>query len=153
MTTPRVDPHPASRLVGTVLGEWEMHVERGKIAEFARATHATSREYFAAGAPIPPTFLTTAAFWAPHEDEPLVKRLGLNLPRVLHGGQEFSFPNGLPHAGARLVVRQSVESVSTKQGKRGGSMTFIVLLTQYLDDEGQVMGESRTTTIEREAEE
>ncbi|GAY11889.1 MaoC family dehydratase N-terminal domain-containing protein [Pseudonocardia sp. N23] len=137
--------------MGTVLGEYEMVIERGKVAEFARATGSRSPGYFGDDAPIPPTFLVTSSFWAPEGEDALVQRLGLNLPRVLHGGQEFSFPGRLPHAGDRLTVRLTVESVTEKAGRRGGNMTFIVLLTRYLAPDGVVVAESRATTIERGA--
>ena len=113
--------HPAALLVGQVLGECEMLVEQGKVAEFARATGSRAAGYFQERAPIPPTFLVTSSLWEPEHAVPLVQRLGLNLSRVLHGGQEFRFPGRLPCAGDRLRVRQSVESVTEKQGRRGGS--------------------------------
>ncbi|WP_433598231.1 FAS1-like dehydratase domain-containing protein [Nocardia sp. CA-135953] len=141
--------HPAAALVDSVLLEFDLDVERGKIREFARATGATSAVYRGERAPIPPTFLISSMLWEPEDRPSLVDLLGLDLTRVLQGGQEFRFFGGVPHAGDRLYAVVSVESVTTKAGKRGGEMTFVVLLTRYRDPEGRVVAEARATVIER----
>ncbi|MFE9322582.1 MaoC family dehydratase N-terminal domain-containing protein [Nocardia sp. NPDC052278] len=141
--------HPVSRLVGTVLLEFDMDIERGKIREFARATGSNSPVYLGERAPIPPTFLISSALWEPDDKPPLIEQLGLDLTRVLQGGQEFRFLGDLPRAGDHLQVDVSVESVASKAGKRGGEMTFVVLLTRYRDSASTVVAEARATIIER----
>lgn len=141
--------HPAADLVGTVLAEYTMDIERGKVREFARATGAKVDPYLAADAPIPPTFLVTSTFWAPEGSGSAFRDLGLDLRRILHGEQEFRFPNGMPRAGTTLRVRTTVDSISTKQGKRGGSMTFVSTRTEYTDERGELVAESISTIIER----
>ncbi len=145
--------HPAQERVGETLLSYEMPVELGKVREFARATGSVNPDYQSADAVVPPTFLTTSAFWEPTEGPSLVERLGVDLPRVLHGGQEYSFPAGLPRVGDALAVDVTIESVNTKEGKRGGSMTFIVVLTTFRrgDHDGPVVAEGRSTVIERNA--
>ena len=129
-------------------------IEWGKIREFARATKSTQKDYWEnPKAPIPPTFLVTGGFWAPPREAGSGMELPggrkLDMTRVLHGGTEFTFPDGPPHAGDELVVTSKLESVTEKEGKRGGTMTFVVSLTEYHDKKtGKLVAQSRSTTIE-----
>jgi hypothetical protein len=142
--------HPAHRLIGQVLFTYDMPIERGKIREFAAATGAADPIYRSSNPPVPPTFLATAMHWEP-QDPPLATLLGLDLGRVLQGGQEYAFIGPLPHAGDTLHVETLVESVTDKQSSRGGRMTLIVVLTRFLRPDGTVAAESRATVIERPA--
>lgn len=145
--------HPAARLVGTTLLSFDMPVERGKVREFARATGADTAIYDAPNAPIPPTFLAASVLWEPQEGPSVVEQLGVDLTRVLHGGQEYRFPGEVPRVGDELAVDVTVEAVTQKAGKRGGAMTFIVLLTTFRArrKDGPVVAEARSTVIERAA--
>ena len=126
-----------------------MAVERGKVREFARATQSTSAAYRDDPAPpVPPTFLMTMAFWSPPEAGELWNQVGMDLRRLLHGEQEFRFPKGPPRAGTQLTAKTRVESVTEKEGKRGGSMTFAVTVTEFRDESGEVVAEARSTAIE-----
>lgn len=128
---------------------YEMAVERGKIREFARATKADWAGYFDSETPpVPPTFLTTAQFWQPPEAGALWRELDIDLRRLLHGEQEYVFPNGPPRAGVKLTAQTRVESVFEKEGKRGGSMTFVITVTDFRDPSGEVVAQARSTAIE-----
>jgi len=70
------------------------------------------------------------------------------LRRLLHGEQEYVFPNGPPRAGARLTVQSRVESIYEKEGKRGGTMTFVITVTDFTDEHGEVVAQARSTAIE-----
>lgn len=142
--------HPAHRLIGQVLFAYDMPIERGKIREFAAATGTTDPIYQGPNPPVPPTFLATAMHWEP-QDPPLATLLGLDLSRVLQGGQEYSFIGQLPHAGDTLHAETSVESVTAKRSGRGGQMTLIVVLTRFLRPDRSVAAEGRATVIERAA--
>lgn len=146
--TARTGTHPAHALIGVPLFEYDMPVESGKIREFARATGATNDAYRQPGAPVPPTFLATAMQWEPAESA-LADLLGLDLTRVLQGGQEYRFVGPLPRAGDVLHASTSVESVVERDGKRGGTMTVIVVLTEFCRPDGSQAGQSRATVIER----
>ncbi|MBV8950314.1 MAG: MaoC family dehydratase N-terminal domain-containing protein, partial [Actinobacteria bacterium] len=66
-----------------------MVVDRSKIREFARATKSQNPSYLDDPRPVSePTFLMSSAFWAPAGGS-LFGRVGLDLRRILHGGQEF----------------------------------------------------------------
>jgi hypothetical protein len=126
-----------------------MPIERGKIREFARATKSQQRVYFEGEHPLSPaTFLMSSAFWLDPENEPYDPNL--NLDRILHGEQEFVFSGEPPHAGTTLVGRKVVERTYSRQGRRGGAMTFTVILTEFRNESGAVVAEGRTTLIETE---
>lgn len=126
-----------------------MPVERGKIREFAKATKSHQRVYFEGEFPLSPvTFLMSSAFWLDPESEPYDPNLKLD--RILHGEQEFVFCGEPPRAGTTLVGRKVVERTYSRQGRRGGAMTFIVILTEFRNESGVVVAESRTTLVETE---
>lgn len=140
--------HPVGQLIGKVLFAYEMPVERGKIREFAAATGATDPIYQGPNPPVPPTFLATSMHWEP-QDPPLAARLGLNMGRVLQGGQEYTYLDTLPRAGDVLHAETSVESVTEKSSSAGVAMTVIVVLTRFARPDGRVVAEGRATVIER----
>lgn len=142
--------HPAQQLIGKVLFAYDMPIERGKIREFAAATGATNPAYQGSNPPVPPTFLATSMHWEP-QDPTLATTLGLDLSRVLQGGQEYVFIGAPPRAGDVLHAETSVESVTEKQSGRGGAMTVIVVLTRFNRPDGRVAAEGRATVIERAA--
>jgi hypothetical protein len=127
---------------------FDMDIERGKIREFARATQSRNPDYIESPVPpIPPTFLTSSSFWSPPGSN-LIAEVGLNLPRVLHGGQEYVFHGPPPHAGATLTSTTRIEDIYEKDGKRGGVMTFVISVQEFRDESGRLVAEARTTIIE-----
>ena len=84
---------------------WEVVVERGKIAEFADAMGSDNPAYRGPDAMIPPTFLTTAARWAPPGSRVSV---GFDRKRLLHGGQEYVFHTAPPRSGDILTAHERI---------------------------------------------
>jgi hypothetical protein len=126
-----------------------MPVERGKVREFAVATGSAAGEYLTDPQPVVlPTFLQTVAFWAPPGRGPLPEGLNLDLRRILHGEQEFTFFGEPPRAGITLTVTPRVESVTTKQGKRGGEMLIVVTVNDFTDESGKLVAQGRSTLIQ-----
>jgi hypothetical protein len=137
---------------GTVLARFEMLVERGKIREFARATGSSKPAYLEdEHPPVPATFLATAALWQPEGVPRPYEALGMDLARVLHGEQEFRFHGPPVRAGARLAVEIRIESVTEKAGRRGGTMRFARVATDFVDETGRLVAQAFATTIETEA--
>ena len=124
-------------------------VEEGKVREFARAVKSENPAYTADGpqATSPATFLASSAFWQGADASPFAG-VKLNWARILHGEQEFVFPGPPPAAGTELTAEARIDRVFEKEGKRGGTMTFVEVLTEYRDGSGAVMAESRSTVIE-----
>jgi hypothetical protein len=135
-------------MVGREGPKFDVVVERGKIREFARATGSSAPDYLDVPDPVSPaTFLTTSAFWQP-EDDDLYRQLDIDLRRLLHGEQEFVFLREPPRAGTVLHAQTVVEEIYEKEGRRGGVMSFVVTRSDFTDDNGAVVAQSRTTLIE-----
>lgn len=124
-------------------------VEEGKIREFARAVKSSNPAYVGAGpqATSPATFLAASVFWQRPENSPWGDAK-LNWERILHGEQEFVFPGPPPAAGTELTAEARIDRVFEKEGKRGGTMTFVEVVTEYRDGSGAIVAESRSTVIE-----
>ena len=132
---------------------FEMDVERGKIREFARATLSSHPAYMEGEhPPVPPTFLTTTFFWeerAPGSNPwHLVK---LDPKRGMHAEQEYVFFGPPPRAGTRLTCTSRIDRVFHKEGRRGGKLTFAVMVTEFRDaTTGTLVAEARMTGVETE---
>jgi hypothetical protein len=134
--------------IGATGEAFEMVVERGKIREFARAGKSDHPDYLDAPEPVsPPTFLATMSFWHPPGSSPMGK-VKLDLRRILHGEQEFTFHGPPPKAGTKLRAQTRVADIYEREGKRGGTMTFVVTVTEFTDESGHVVAESKGTAIE-----
>jgi hypothetical protein len=134
--------------VGATDDPFRMTVERGKIREFAKATMSENPDYLdAASPPIEPTFLTSVSFWTP-PGRSVFSKIKIDLRRLLHGGQEYIFHGPPPHAGEELTVQTRVDEIYEKEGKRGGTMTFVVTVTEFRDASGTLRAEARSTAIE-----
>jgi acyl dehydratase len=129
-----------------------MHVERGKIREFARAIkddnpvyrdEAFAKESVGAILP-PPTFTMTSGFW---DDGPRKPLLTFDVRRLLHGEQEFEYLAPI-HAGDVLTLSTRVADVYEKEGSRGGRMTLGILETTFVNQKGEKVLVSRSTVIE-----
>jgi hypothetical protein len=137
-----------TRLAGLRSEPFELIVERGKVREFALATKASHPAYLDDPEPVvPPTFLACAAQWAPYEAE-LLERTGWDRKRMLHASQEYVFPGKPPRAGMRLRGAARIESAYERQGRRGGLLRFVVIVTEFADEMGTVVAEARTTVVE-----
>jgi hypothetical protein len=141
------EPDQQRSLAGKQAAPFMMDIERGKIHEFARATHTSHDAYLREDPPVaPPTFLITARTWQDAESS-VWTGVNRDLSRVLHGEQEFVYHGEPPRAGARLLATERIDSVFEKQGKRGGAMVFTVIVTEFRDSDGTLVAESRATQI------
>ncbi|WP_182358844.1 FAS1-like dehydratase domain-containing protein [Tomitella gaofuii] len=135
--------------VGTEGAPFRLDVERGKIREFARATGTADLTGIdAQDAPVSqPTFLTTALHWQTGDANPW-PAVKLDQQRGLHAEQEFTFFGAPPRAGTRLEGRARISDIYTKQGRRGGEMTFAVMVTDYYDESGRLVAQAKMTGVE-----
>jgi acyl dehydratase len=122
-------------------------VERGKVAEFARAIRDPSPLYLDAEAardagferpPAPPTFARASFF--PHYRPPNVGPefgfdLGFRREFVLHGEQRFRYERPL-FVGDELVGDTKLEDVYQREGRDGGTMTLAVFRTDFREADG-----------------
>ena len=129
-----------------------MHVERGKIREFATAIKDDDPLYVdeayaarEAGGIMPPiTFLQTVGHW---DDGRGGVHVPFDLKRVLHGEQEYEFLKPI-YAGDVLTAVSRIVDIYEKPGKRGGSMNFAVTETTYTNQQGEVVARATHVIIE-----
>lgn len=126
---------------------YEIEIERGKIAEFARATYTINDRYQDVDAVIPPTFLTIANnLW--RSDDAGLAGLQIDMARVLHAEEEFCFHGRVPRAGQTLQVSTRLGNERVKEGKRGGQLRFVTIVNEFRDDSGDLVAEQVTTLVE-----
>src|SRR5258708_2100189 len=136
--------------VGKVGERFELDVERGKIREFARAVKSDNPDHLTGEEPvIPPTFLTVAFHW----ERDIAganpwSLLQVDQRRGLHAEQEYRFFGPPPRAGTRLTCQSRIEKVFEKQGRRGGTLTFAVMVTEFFDASGKLVAAARLTGVE-----
>ncbi|CAB4673440.1 unannotated protein [freshwater metagenome] len=134
--------------IGSTDDGYVMQVELGKIREFARATQSANPAYLETANPvIPPTFLTTQQFWST-PGSGVFSKIKMDRRRLLHGAQEYIFHGPPPSAGTTLSVQTRIDDIYEKEGRRGGTMTFVVSVTEFRDADGVLVAEARSTAIE-----
>jgi hypothetical protein len=118
-----------------------LEVERGKLREFARATYGEP------GDVSPPTFLTTAFHWQSGDSDPW-ERVRMDPSRGLHAEQEFVFHGSPPKVGDRLVGTSRITEIYDKTRSSGGTLTFVVMVTEFRDEAGVLVAEAKLTGVE-----
>ena len=142
----------------SVLGKeyppYPVTVERGRIKDFARAIGDLNPFYLddrvgAASAwgdiIAPPTF--PVSFRDETGGAALLRDLGVDISRVLHGEQEFELHRPiLP--GETFLCRSTVVDIYEKSG-RSGAMAFVVRETAITDHTNEIVATMRSTTVVR----
>ncbi|MBE7518121.1 MAG: MaoC family dehydratase N-terminal domain-containing protein [Thermoflexaceae bacterium] len=132
---------------------FEFAIERGKIHEFALAVtddnplfhdEAIARAKGFASVLAPPTYAMCASFFQPPGSQAIPE--GLDMRYVLHGEQEFIYSRPVV-AGEKLYGASKAEQSFAKEGRRGGTMTFYPIATEYRDAAGELVLTVRTVTI------
>ena len=149
----------SSRINTGVIGKeyppYVVTVERGKIKEFARAIGDLNPSYlddrFGQASEwgdiiAPPTFATT------FRDETadtgtLLRDLGTDISRLLHGEQEFELLRPI-QPGQTYVCRTKILDVYEKTGK-SGPMGFVVRETSITDRHNEIVATMRHITVVR----
>lgn len=140
-------------LVGRVFPPHSADVEAGRLRLFAKAIGETRPEYCdEAGARAaghrallaPPTFATCLYMDVP---DPFAwfRDLGIDLARVLHGGQEIRCFAPV-YAGDRLTFSSRIDAVFHR---KRGTLTFIVKATEVANQAGIRVAAFRTTILVR----
>ncbi len=140
---------------GKEYAPYVVHVERGKIKEFARAIGDLSPFYLddevGRASPwgdiiAPPTFAIT--FRDERADTAsLLKDLGTDISRILHGEQEFEHYKPI-RPGDTLLCRGRISDIYEKSGK-SGPMAFVVRETTITDADHDVVAKVRGITVVR----
>ncbi|MCW3040402.1 MAG: hypothetical protein JWM31_2307 [Solirubrobacterales bacterium] len=147
--------HLAGRALGTVV----FPVERGKLRELARALHDedpvwwdedAARAAGFDGVPAPPTATVLAAHWTPGALIGRPLELGLDVARLLHGEAAWSELRPI-RAGDVLKADAEVEGVTRREGRRGGTMTLLVICTRFANQRGEQVAVLRDTWVQTAA--
>ena len=140
-----------SAALGKTGKPFPVSIERGKIMEFAAATRSRNPAYWAdERPPVPPTFLTTQMFWqewAGADANPW-DAVELDQKRGMHAEQEYLFHGPPPRAGTTLAAQSRIAGIYQKKGRRGGTLTFAVMVTEFRDESGRLVAEARLTGVE-----
>ena len=130
-------------------------IERGKVAEFARAIWETSPVFLEPEAvleagfgdiPVPLTYPVICRFFQRPGNE---ARHGLDMRWTVHAEQEFEYQR-LPLVGETLTVRQRLGERREKVGRRGGRLIFQDVETTFEDAQGQRVLLMRQTLVQTE---
>jgi acyl dehydratase len=147
--------HINTNLKGKELAPYTVTIERGRIKDFARAIGDLNPLYLddrVGGASefgdviAPPTFPIT--FRDENFDtNALLKELGTDVSRILHGEQEFELHRPL-RPGETFVCRPKLTDIYEKSGK-SGPMAFVVRETSVTDKDGELVATLRGVTVIR----
>ena len=148
-------PIQLNRIVGKEYPPFPVTVERGKIKEFARAIGDLNPFYLDDDVGrasewgdliAPPTFAIT--FRDEQADTgTLLRDLGTDVSRLLHGEQEFEIFRQL-RPGETYLCRSKVVEQNEKTGK-SGPMGFVVRETTVTDRENEIVAKARGITVVR----
>ena len=135
-----------SELVGTTVDVVELDVERGKVLEMVRATHALDPAHIKRGL----ATATHVVVAGHHRDQRgVVEGLGLELARIVVGSVGWTYARPLV-VGDHLVGTRRVVADDTREGS-GGTLRLVTLETAWTDLRGQVVVTQREVLVERPA--
>ncbi|HWE90055.1 MAG TPA: MaoC family dehydratase N-terminal domain-containing protein [Pseudonocardiaceae bacterium] len=139
-------------MTADIVDEVAFDVERGKIAEFARATfaedpvHTDPDAAHAAGFDAVPATATHVVVAGHHRDQRgFVDKLGLAFERVVVGSVKWTYLRPLRAGDSLRGARRVVDDVR----KRGGALRVVTLETEYVDAAGQPAVRVTEVLIER----
>lgn len=133
---------------------WE--VERGKIAELAKAIGDPNPIYLDRTAaikqgykdtPAPPTFLTIPMMWSSSMPR-VINELEINFMMILHGEEEYEYYREI-YPGDRLTGTPKVVSIEEKTSKSGRKMDMVTIEILYTDQNGEKVARARSVLVER----
>lgn len=146
-------------MAGTMIGEIEFPIERGKIMEFARAIcdpnpiyydRAYARGQGFADVIAPVTFPVASSLYMPSDNYILEAslKLGMDPAKSVHGTFEVTYVRPVC-AGETLRGEIVVGDIYEKEGQRGGKMTFVEMKQNYYDQANHLVVSVSNIFIER----
>lgn len=140
------------QFIGKQLPSFRTVAEAGRLRFFAKAIGETNPVYFdesAAhdaghpGLPLPPTFLFSLEFEQP--DTSWRDEIGIELPRILHGEQQFTY-HRVAYAGDVLLFESRIADI---YDKKGGALEFVVRETRVTNQRGEHVADLRSVIVQR----
>jgi acyl dehydratase len=145
-------PIQLNRVVGKEYPPYAVTVERGRIKDFARAIGDLNPFYLDdevgrasewGDIIAPPTFPISFR----DESGDLLRDLGTDVSRLLHGEQEFEIVRQL-RPGETYLCRSTIVDQYEKRGKTG-PMGFVVRETTVTDRDNEIVARMRQITVVR----
>ncbi|HMJ36697.1 MAG TPA: MaoC family dehydratase N-terminal domain-containing protein [Baekduia sp.] len=142
--------------VGQDLGSVRFPIERGKLAELARAFHEPDGLWHDPDAatqaglgdvPVPPTVTVLADHWREHGALEHAIALAADLDRLLHGEASWEYLAPV-RLGDELTARSHVTDLTTREGRRGGAMTLVSIETTFHNQRDELVVRRQDTLIE-----
>ena len=139
--------------IGKTFPKLTVDVEKGQLRFFAKSVGETNPVYTdedaakAAGyrsLPAPPTFTFALNLAVPDPFEKYVS-MGINLNRILHGGQKFEYVAPIC-AGDTITLESSISDIYEK---KGGALEFIEEETVATNQDGAVVARLYNTLVVR----
>ena len=146
-------------LVGKVYPTFRYEVGREKIFEYARATlstnpYCTDPEFAAKShygiVVAPPTFAAVYCHQALRNvfDD---KELAMNIPRIVHGEQNFEFGE-VVKSGDTILTTVTITDIIEKENRKGLNNQFLIMTTESVNQDGELVCKGRWTLVERGSE-
>lgn len=138
-------------VIGTQLPATTVAIDAGRLQFFAKATGQTDPVYVDSdaaraaghpGLPVPPSFLMSIELEQP-DPFAWVADLGVDLRRVLHGQQAFTY-HSVAHAGDVLTATPRITDVYSK---RGGALEFVVKESTVTRADGSLVAEATSVIV------
>ncbi|MCY1268625.1 hypothetical protein D3C76_611960 [compost metagenome] len=131
--------------IGAVVSSHTQLIEAGRLRFFAKATGQKDARYTEGDRlPVPPTFLFCLDMESGGSGSTL-KRLGIDIGRILHGEQSFTY-HKMAFAGDRLSFETKIVDI---YDKKGGALEFVVRETRVTDEQGELVAELRNSLVVR----
>jgi len=144
------------KIIGLALPPFSAAAEAGQLRFFAKATGETNPVYFDESAardaghpslPLPPTFLFSLELERPASHGSWRDEAGIQLPRVLHGEQQFTY-HRMAHAGDTLHFDTRITDV---YDKKNGALSFVVMESKVTNQRGEHVADVRKSLVHRNA--
>lgn len=141
------------KLIGTALPKSVLEIEKGRLRFFAKAIGETDPIYTdeaaakAAGypsLPAPPTFIFAAELDA-NTLTPALREMGVNLQRILHGEQQFTYHAPIC-AGDTITVDSKFTDI---YDKKNGALEFLVKESAVTNQHGARVADIRCVIVVR----
>ena len=140
--------------IGHTQPAFTVAVEASRLRFFAKATGETNPVFFdesaardagLPGLPLPPTFLFSLELERPASHGTWREEAGIQLPRVLHGEQSFTY-HRMAYAGDTLHFDSRIVDV---YDKKNGALSFVVMESKVTNQRGEHVADVRKSLVHR----
>jgi acyl dehydratase len=142
------------KIIGTAMPPFSTVAEAGQLRFFAKAVgeinpvyfdESAAREAGHPGLPLPPTFLFSCELARPASHNDWREAAGIQLPRVLHGEQSFTY-HRMAYAGDTLHFDTRIVDV---YDKKNGALSFVVMESKVTNQRGEHVADVRKSLVHR----